>query len=248
MLQVNQLCGFGVGGSAYAAGSIAVTGGDTSNSVTSGTTLARAFTGTEGRLLVAVVAADNNGTNGVHSFAGLTLASGGSGGATVIQDAYDPGAAAAGAGLAVYTILQTVSGANTATITFSPSTTAKAIYVFEVYHSGGAPVTAVAESHNGATGTTPSVTVSALAGDLLLGVMAVEARTGSTADAAPWGTLSYGNGLILNAIADTTVAGTSMVVSVQDRAISADGSYTWAPTLSASRDYMAGIVTFRASP
>lgn len=241
MLQVNQLTGFGVGGSGYPPGTVSaayITGG---TSITSSTSLvSSSFTGTSGRLLVPVCAADNNGTAGAHSFAGMALATGGSGQATLLEDAYDPGAAAAGAGLAVYSVLQTAGGSNTATINFSPATLAKALSVFQAYHSGGAPVSATVSTPSGGTGTAPNVTVSALAGDVLVGVMAVEARTSTTADAA-WGSL-------LNAFADTGTAGTSMVLTHQIRAISADGSYTWAPTFGASRDYMAAIITFRASP
>lgn len=247
MLQVNQLCGFGVGGgSAYGAGSITYTDPETfglNTSITSSTTLTCNFTGTAGRLLVAVVAADNNGVNGAHSFAGLTLASGGINGATKIQDAYDPGAAAAGAGLAVYTIEQTVSGANTATITFSPATTSKAVQLFEVWHTGGAPVTAVTETHNGANAVNFSATATGvLNGDFLLAVASLEARTGLTPHGGAGWSRQY------ECVADTGTAATSMLLQTQAKTVAADGSYSYLPTTSVYRDGMVGIVTFRASP
>jgi hypothetical protein len=245
MLQVNQLCGFGVGASGYPPGTISKTLGAGQGNATSGTTYAVNFNGVSGRTLVVVVAADNNGVNGVSSFAGITVATGGVNQQTVLEAVYDPGAAGAGAGLAVYTFDETYTGVNTVTINFSPATVAKAVVLWGVSHTGGAPVSAVASNTAGGTGTAPSVTLTGvLAGDLLIGCQSTEARTASTTDAA-WGTSFVAD--YYSATGDSGTAATSMQLDTQLRTASAGGSYTFAPTLGTSRDYIAGIVAIRAA-
>src|SRR5262245_40298634 len=128
------------------------------------------ITASVGDWLVAIIAADNNGTSGANSL-------------TSVQDSRsntwtqralilnDPGAAAAGCTLGIFTAPVTSAlSSGTVTANFNPNTTSKAIEVYRVQPSVGEAVSFVAADATGTTGsssTPTAATVSVTNGDTI---------------------------------------------------------------------------------
>ena len=211
----------------------------TANSTTSATTLAiTGVTAAIGDLLIVVVAADNNGTSGALS---MTSSMTDSGGANTYTNRMlglnDPGAAAAGASLGVWTCPVT-SALSAATITanFSPATTAKCAVVYKVtgalYSAIGTAVTPVNITAHSANA------VSVTSGDCIVGVWGTETNAAPTWDSdttnGSWST-AY------TAVANAGTATTSMYVGAQYKTVNATGSQTFNVTAAANSD---GVINY----
>lgn len=206
------------------------------------------ITAASGDMLVALVAADNNGASGVASL-------------TSVQDSqsntwtqralinYTPGSSAAdGATLGIFTA--TVSNAlssGTVTANFSPNTTSKAMEVYLASPSAGCSVAVIDADSTGNTGssTVPFAnTVSVTSGDTIFATAAIEDRGGTvTADSdttnGNWST-------IINRLGDTGSAGTSQFSSSQYKTVNATGNQTWNISVPSSRDWAASYLILRA--
>lgn len=201
-------------------------------SVSTGSTVTAAI----GDWLVAIVAADNAGTNGDPSLSSVSDSQGN----TWTQRALinnDPGAANAGATLGIFTAPVTNAlSSDTVTANFSPNTTCKAIQVYRVQPGSGEAVQFVAADATGTTGnnTTHSAgTVSVTNGDTIFGAAAIEARDAITGDSD---TTNGSWSSILSRLADTGATATSMTCSSQYKTVSSTGNQSWACTTGANRD------------
>ncbi len=244
MLQINHLTGFGVGGGEAEAVLANHLGGGSSTSA--GQVVASLVASTTvGRRGLLLSAGDNAGTNGASCYEYSYYANNIPQTATGhIHVTNDPGAASAGVTLAAASaISQLASQAIGSRWANGVTATCKCVVAVEVYTASGAGVSVVESGSNTGTGTNPSITTTGplYTGDLMVAFVAQEARTvPSTPDAGFTTTQS--------AIADTTVAGTSVVISYQTFTATADlASKTYSVTLGASRDYAVGYVLLRAS-
>lgn len=200
------------------------------------------------RILV-VSAVDNSGTNGASAFSSQDFS--GSTATMVLEGSRysalnDPGAANAGVDLLCALYKCTASG--TASFISSSYSVAPAAKAAAVFLLRGIPAVATAAitgfvSTNGVAATSAtSPTLSTAPGDLVVGVGAVEARTGITSDAsAEW----------LNTtdiiVADTGTAGTSMVLVAQYYKETAASTRDYTVTANAARDMIAAIFSIRAT-
>jgi hypothetical protein len=192
-----------------------------------------------GDWLIAQVSADNNGTNGASSISSVQDSSGN----TWTQRALinqDPGAAAAGATLAVYTCAVTVALVNgTVTANFSPNTTSKSTQVYQAVPGAGEAVQFVAAynttdaSSASSTATHSAPTVSVNNGDTIFGFAAIETNATATGDSdttnGSWSTL-------ISRLSDTGTDATSMRGCSQWKTVNATGNQDWACTTVSSKD------------
>lgn len=239
---------YGAGGGG--GGTLTITSLDSATSVTSTATLATGanITASVGDMLVAVVAADNNGTSGANSLTSVQDSSSN----TWTQQAlilYDPGAAAAGATLGVYTApVTSAPTGGTFTANFSPNTTAKALRVYRVQSSTGGVqvINAYTLSDAGSTGTTTThsaPTVSVTDGDTIFGFGAIESNTTMTADSDTTnGTWSAsGTRTLASGAGDAT----SMAAMHQFKTVNATGNQDWAQTTAGSEDSARSYLVLR---
>lgn len=146
----------------------------------------------------------------------------------------DPGAAAAGATVAIYTAVATTGlvNGNTITVNFSPNTTSKAMYVWKV--SAASTEFPKFLTSGGATGNTanPTVTTSSItSGDAVIAALASESNVTPTADTDTTNGSWAGH---TNATANTGTAGTSMNVHTGYKITTGTGTQTWNQTLVAN--------------
>lgn len=215
------------------------------NSTTSTTTLAAVgYAVSRGDWLACIIAADNAGTNGANSIDTPTDSSGGtwvaSAGSPVLQD---PGAASAGASVAIYFREVTVSETLWVTANFSPATVSKAFVVLKITpeaHETFTPNTASGSVTGSLTaGDATLLSADTAIYDVVIGAYGAETRTTATADSdttnGSWTTQIVSK-------ADTTVQGTSITLTTQQKILTAAGdqNYTWA--IGTARD-VAGIIT-----
>lgn len=211
-------------------------GNGTSTTSTASVATGSTVTASVGDWLVAIVAADNNGTNGAASL-------------TDVQDSQsntwtqralinrDPGAAAAGATLGIFTAAITNPlSAGTVTANFSPNTTAKAIQVYRVQPGVGEAVQFVAADATGSSGSTmthSAATVSVASGNTIFGGAAIQ--SGTTTNTT--GDSDTTNGSWSSVIDRNASLGvdTSMLCASQYKTVSSTGNQSWAVTTSATR-------------
>src|SRR5690349_17070345 len=119
------------------AATISDIGSATSNSATTSLTSGATITASVGDFLLAVVAADNAGTNGLSSISTFTDTSSNTWTRQTLVN-NDPGAAAAGCTLAIWTAPITVAlSSGTVTQNFTTNTTAKAMEVYRIQPGAG---------------------------------------------------------------------------------------------------------------
>lgn len=157
---------------------LAVTTSNTTNSSVSATT---GVAVSAGELLIAYIAADNNGTNGASSLTGVADSSGNvwSLVATANQSS---GVARDGVTIALYQCRVSTALADTATVTasFSPDTRSKVLVLAKVANTGGA-YGAATQSGDGTTVTAATLDV-AHANDIVLGFTGCEGNISGSGD------------------------------------------------------------------
>ena len=215
---------------------LTINGAGSASSTTSSATLSTsAFiqTWSNPDLIVVCVAADNNGTNGAASISSVSDSKGHTYTQRQIQN-QDPGAAAAGATVAIYTAVATtgLTNGDTITVNFSPNTAAKAMYVWRVSAASTEFVKYVtAGGAVGATANPTVTTVSITSGNAMIGALASESNVTPTADTDTTGGSWAGH---TNATANTGTAATSMNVHTGYKITTATGTQTWNQTLVAN--------------
>lgn len=205
-----------------------------------------------GDVLVIAVAADNNGTNGASSTSSTLTDSASSGNVYTRQNEtlHDPGAAAAGETLTIWTCPVTVTLSSTALqASFSPNTVAKCIQVYRVRPAAGEVVSFAQTALTGNTGSATShaapATPSMSTGDVVLGFAAIQTNTAVTGDSdttnGSWAAIQ------------TTLANvggsdaSSMTLSSQSKVVTGAGAQNWACTTAvaknSARNYVWLVVT-----
>lgn len=223
-------------------------GNGTSTSSSSSLSTGSTVTASVGDMLLAVVAGDNNGTSGAVSLASVQD----SGGNTWTQRALinqDPGSAAAGATLGIYTAAITSAlSSGTVTANFSPNTAAKALQVYRVQPGAGELVQFIAADATGSTGSTTThaaATVSVNNGDTIFGCAAVEQdAVGVTGDSDT----TNGNwSSIISRIANTGSGSSSMLSASQYKTVNATGNQAWSCTTPSAADSARSYLILRAA-
>lgn len=244
-LSVNELNGFGVGGSTCPAGStltISDLGNGTSTSSSATVVTGSTITASVGDWLVAIVAADNNGTNGAVSLTSVTDSASNTWSQRALIN-QDPGAAAAGATLGIFTApITSAPSSGTVTANLSPNTTSKAIQVYRAVAPAGCSVAFINADATGTTGASAasaSATVSVTEDDTIFGGVAIE-----TSAPGPAGDADSTNGSWSTAVvrsAGTGTNATSMVALAQFKTVTATGNQTHDATFS-STDWAAAYL------
>lgn len=210
-----------------------VTSGSSSASATTGATV----TASVGDVLAVFCAADNNGTSGVSS----TTTCADSDGVNVYtkraEILQDPGAAAAGVTLTIWTskITQALSS-DTVTVNFSPNTTTKTVTVWRVFPGAGEVVDFWSADTVGSAGSTTNhtaPTVNVPSGFIVFGVAGIETNTAITGDADS--TNGSWNNTTAN-IANTGADLGSQNMLIQHKTVSAAGNQDWECTTAAAKD------------
>lgn len=196
------------------------------------------ITASVGDWLVALIAADNNGTSGAASL-------------TSVQDSQSntwtqralinrtPGSAAGdGATLGVFVCEGVTNALSSGTVTanFSPNTISKAIEVYRVQPGAGETIQFVACDATGnksSTATHDAPTVSVTNGDTIFGAAAIEETATPTGDSdttnGSWSTL-------IARVASTGLFASSMGCASQWKTVNATGNQSWAATTGSARD------------
>lgn len=188
---------------------------------------------TAGSLAVLCLAVDNNGASGASPTISVSDNTSGS---TWVQrqvGLYDPGAAAAGVTIAIFTCQLTgnLGLASTINVTLTPTTTAKTATLMEVTAGVGSTATYVNSGVNtGAASATPTVTTSSItSGNMVIGWGGSESSNTWAGDAdatnGSWSTQQ------------TTVAGsglTGMAITSQRKIVTATATQTYNPTLTSA--------------
>jgi len=197
---------------------------------------------------VVVVAGDNNGSAGVASLTTVVD----SGASNVYTNRalinYDPGAAAAGATLGIYTCPVTADITNgTITANFSPATVAKAIQVYRVRPATGEVVSFIAADATGVTGSATShaaATVSVTIGDIIFGATAIETNTAVTGDTD---TTNGSWSAVVTRLANVSATDLSSITSSsQYKTVTATGNQDWACTTAAAKDSARSYLVLRS--
>ncbi len=192
-----------------------------------------------GDVLIVMVAADNNGTNGASSVGSCSDNAGGSTNvytedADILQD---PGAAAAGANLVVFTCkVTTALSGNIITVSFSPNTTAKVMDVVRIAPAAGEvlEITTINSSGNVSSTTNHAAgNFTCIAGDIAFGMAAIETNTAVTGDSdTDQGNWSALTSRVANSGSDLT----SMGLHYQYKTVGADSIQNWIVTTGAAKD------------
>ncbi|WP_119270848.1 hypothetical protein [Taklimakanibacter deserti] len=204
-------------------------------------------TASTGDWLVAVVAADNDGSGGDASLTSVSDTQSN----TWTQRALinrDPGVAGNGATLGIFTAPVTNAlSSGTVTANFSPNTAAKAIQVYRVQPGAGQQVLFVAADATGTQDgntTHAAATVSVTEGDTIFGAAAIETNTAVTGDSDT----TNGNwSAVITRLANTGSDATSMTSSSQYKTVNATGNQSWAVTTAASKDSARSYLILRPS-
>lgn len=223
----------------------------TATSTTSSSTLATtaSVTAAAGTWLYVALACDNNGTNGDPSVATNSISDSASNTWTnrVLLN-NDPGAAAAGITLAIWTCEVTNALTNgTITISFSPNTTSKTFVVQRLTPGSGEKVVYV-DTGAGATGSSNAPTInstSVAADDVIFGAIAIEGNDTITGDSdtsnGTWST-QY------TQVANTGTVLTSVRIATQYKAVTSTSSQTYNVSYTTARDYAINWVEFGTEP
>ena len=187
---------------------------------------------TAGAFAILCVAYDNSGASGADPFTTITDSVGNTW-TSRVNVLNDPGAASAGATLRIFTSrITTLTTANTITVNFGSSTTAKAWTLTEVVSNAGLVPTFVNGTGTAQTTATPTITTSSITiGNLVLGAAGGEGNGTTTGDAdttnGTWSTQQEtGFG--------TTTGGQE--ITSQFKVVTATATQTYNPTFSASTD------------
>ena len=205
------------------------------NSTTSTATLVVTLTQSVsvGDMLVVCIAADNQGSAGAASISSVTDSKSHTYTSRASQN-NDPGAANAGATVAIFVapITTAMTTSDTVTINFSPNTTSKAAVIWEVV--AGATEFPKYLSNGGTTGSTanPSLASTSISsGDAVIYALAAESNATLTGDSdttnGSWSTLYTTAG-------NTGTSATSMTVGSQYKVTTGTGTQTWNTTLTSS--------------
>ena len=193
---------------------------------------------TAGAFAILCVAYDNSGASGADPFTTITDSVGNTW-TSRVNVLNDPGAASAGAALRIFTSkITTLTTANTITVNFGSSTTAKAWTLTEVVSNTGLVPTFVNGTGTAQTTATPTITTSSITiGNLVLGAAGGEGNGTRTADAdttnGTWSTQQQtGFG--------TTTGGQE--ITSQFKVVTATATQTYNPTFSASTDNCIGWI------
>lgn len=216
------------------------TGGNT----TAGTniTITPASNFSSSTMAVLAIAYDNSGGGGADPYSSITDSVGNTW-TPRINVLNDPGAASAGSTLRIFTSNMTtaLTTANTITVSFSSSTTAKSWTLSEIAAGTNFIVEYVTGASATGTSTTPTITSSSItSGNLILGAMGNEGNATITADSdttnGTWSTQqTINNG-----------TGTSgMQIASQYKVTTGTGTQTYNLTLSASGDWCIGWIEVR---
>lgn len=206
-------------------------GNSTTSSATLAVTLTQSFA--VGDMVVVCIASDNNGTNGADSVTSVTDSQSHTYTLRASQN-NDPGAAAAGASVNIYTTLVTtaMTTSDVVTANFSPNTASKAMVIWEVAPGAGETPTYISNGGSTNNGTNPALTSSSItSGDAVVYALAAETAATLTGDSdttrGSWSTLH-------SSVANTGTSGTSMTVGSQYKVVTGTGTQAWGTTLSTS--------------
>lgn len=221
---------------------LTITAAGTGNSTTSSATLAfdcgASFA--VGDMVVVCVSADNNGSGGATSLSSVTDAQGNTY-TQRVNNTQDPGAAAAGQTLGIYTAIVTTALVTTddITVNFSPNTAAKAALVWKVVAGATEfPKFVAAGSTAAATASPTTGAVSVNSGDVIIGALARESNSTVTADADT----TNGNWSTQVSVAGNTgTNATSSQITSQWKVVTATGNQTYNPTAT-SADLVIGYI------
>lgn len=212
----------------------------TGGNATAATTIAisPASNFTAGSFAILALAYDNSGTQGADPYSSITDSVGNTW--TSRQNALnDPGAASAGSTLRIFTsTISTLTTANTITVTFGTSTTAKSWSLSEVTAAVDfAPSYVTGAVATGST-TTPTITSGSItSGNMIFGAMANEGNATVTADSDT----TNGTWSTQQTVANGTGTG-GMQVASQYKVTTGTGTQTYNLTLSATGDWAIGWI------
>jgi dynein heavy chain len=220
-------------------------GNSTASSATLAVTLTQSFA--VGDMVVVCIASDNNGTNGADSV--LSVTDSRSHTYTVrAEQNNDPGAAAAGASVNIYTTIVTtaMTTSDVVTTNFSPNTASKAMVIWEVAPGAGETPTYVSNGGSTNNGTNPALTSTSIAsGNAVIYALAAETAATLTGDSdttrGSWSAL-------YSSVANTGTNGTSMTVGSQYKVVNAAGTQAWGTTLNTSDWAISYIILNPALP
>ena len=166
-------------------------------------------------MVLVVVAADNNGTNGASS-TGSVSDSKSNTWSTVRTQNYDPGVAAAGVTLTMFSTVVTtaLTTSDTVTVTFSPDTTSKAMLAWKVVAPSGYKPSLVAADGSGITNTSQNRALTIAVGNTVFGAQGFATNATVTGDTD---TFRGAWSSVYSAIADTGTASTSMSLISQSK-------------------------------
>lgn len=215
----------GSGGNATAATSITITPGSNF---------------TAGALAVLAISYDNSGTQGADPFTTITDSVGNTW-TSRVNSLNDPGAASAGAAMRIFTsTISTLTTANTITVNFGASTTAKAWTLTEVASnvSGGVASYLTGAQATG-SGTTQTITTSSIAiNNFVLGALGQEGNGTRTGDADT----TNGTWSTAQATGFGTTTGGMEIIS-QYKIVTAAGTQTFNPTATPLGDWCIGWIS-----
>lgn len=220
---------------------------NTTTGTTSLVDLAAGASITVGNYLIARVACDNSGTNGVAP--GLTVSDPRGNTWTVLGPALqDPGAANAGiAGYLAYCkVTNAFSNGDDVTFTWGITTPAKAIVVEEWKNiHGGTPVAVAATTANGASTSPSAARTPLLVGQLVYGMVAIEGIAGDTFTQDSDTTDGSWQSLTKLASANATATNNACIAGGY-KVVSGTSAQTYNPTIT-SRDWAELLVVFDAA-
>lgn len=199
-------------------------------------TTSAAVTAAVGDWLVVCISADNAGSGGSSSIAGVSDSQSNTWTERLTTN-QDPAGASAGITLAVYTCEVTSALTNgTVTVSFSPNTTSKTFTVQRIQPGSGEIVTfdSVGAGSTGAGTTMSAGAVSVTNGHTIFGATAIESLDTITADSdttnGSWST-QY------TEVASTGTQATSARIGTQFKTVTATDDQTYNTTTGSSRDY-----------
>lgn len=222
--------------------------GTATSTSSSATLVETAVTAAVGEWLLVVVAADNNGTNGVASLSDSMTDSAGNTYELLSKITRDPGAASEGTTLGIWLArITTALSSGSITANFSPNTTSKAMAVKKIV-AGDNEQVGIHEIGAGVTGSGTAYSSGAISvpnGYTMFGATALEQGSAATADSdttnGNWSTAQA-------AAASTGTNTTSQAITSQQKTVTATGNQTYNTSSGSIRDYALNYVIFWAKP
>ncbi len=186
-----------------------------------------------GSLAVFVLAYDNNGASGADPYTGISDTAGNTW-TSRMNALYDPGAAAAGVTLRIFTCLVStpITTFINVTVTFNAAVVAKVGAWHEVTGSVGVPTYSTGAAGVGAATATPTITTTSLtSGSMVIGAGSSESLNTWVGDAdttnGTWSTQ-------MAAFGGTGTAVSSIALTTQRKVVTATATQTYNPTLTAA--------------